>query len=143
MILLYIFLNFTFFDLDQLSTQIIEEKIQDGLLKEEVALSGFIYKGPANKWILSSSADLKTCCIGTENKMWSQIFVEKEFSKNDHNKLVNLKGSLYLERNVKNSIYHLKNVEVLESKRGMPWITLGAVLFLVIVFYMKRYLINR
>jgi hypothetical protein len=132
------FLNLLQADVDQLS-----------FLNQEVIVRGFIYSLNANEWILSSEPNLKTCCIGSPQKMKNQLFFKSVLKNISSNQVVSIQGMLTIKRvwDEKSqsfiSRYHLENVKLLEeNEKNYSWMTgLLAVLIGTTVFY--RFLVRK
>lgn len=49
--------------------------------QQQVKIRGFLYSVQEGKWVLAAEPNLKSCCIGSSNKIAQQLIVSGEFPK--------------------------------------------------------------
>src|ERR1700721_3140065 len=47
--------------------------------EKEIQISGFLYQKESGKWILASQPNLKSCCIGSRDRIFQQIALADDF----------------------------------------------------------------
>ncbi len=88
-----------------------------------VSVRGFLYQSDEGKWILASTPNLKTCCVGKGTKALSQIQVEGDLETPSAGRAVNLQGTFkvnpkYDQQGHLLGLYELKNTIALPSAPG-------------------------
>lgn len=92
------------------------------LHNQEVKIRGFLYETPEGKWILAAQPNLKTCCLGSQQKLSQQIFIEKSLgSKMDNKVPVNIQGRFLINpiwdnQNKLTQLYQIKEAVILPEK---------------------------
>jgi hypothetical protein len=88
----------TFQELHQSSSDL--QLVRDNFHEKEIAIRGFLYYIDEKMAILSPEPNLKSCCLGSSNKVLEQIRVEPfELISKDQaeNRVVLLQGTLFVE----------------------------------------------
>jgi hypothetical protein len=106
---------------------------------ETITMKGFLYKTPEGVWILSKEADLKTCCVGSSQKLGSQITLVGDFSTFNLKLPIQVTGTL---ESTQEGAYMLSDVQATQ-KHNLPVWTIGlcSVVLLLIGFKLKRLLL--
>jgi len=108
-----------------------EARKEENFHQQEVCLKGFLFKSEKGSWILSSEPNLKTCCIGSVKKVWSQVFLEGHFQDSLVNKAITVRGLFLIDPKRDRDgnlvqMYRLKNAEIDEKEpKTIPWASLG------------------
>lgn len=103
-------------------------------------IRGFIYKSKDGQWIIDERPNLKSCCIGAEENVKRQVFLDDEIAGLDHNIMVHFKGTLtispeYLDGQMI-SYYHIRHAELIDNPFawGSLAIVVGVVTFIALIF---------
>jgi len=75
----------------------------------EVLIRGFLYEKADGTWILASEPDLKTCCVGSTDKITKQIALSSDFEGGYTSYAVNMKGQFRVvpKKNAEGKLIHL------------------------------------
>jgi hypothetical protein len=77
-----------------------EISFQDDLAlyhQQEIKIRGFLYQTDDARWILASTPDLKSCCVGSHSKIAHQIVVSGDFDHLSTSQAVTLQGKFVRE----------------------------------------------
>lgn len=112
----FLLLNCFLAELPHLNFNKLSETVQ-----QEVIVRGFLYQNARGDWILAAEPNLKTCCVGSPEKMESQIFVAGDVSQQvgqpKAGRVYTLQGTFEIEHLKDSSgnllkLYHLKNAKL-------------------------------
>ncbi len=103
---------------------------------EYIALRGFLYLAEDGRWILSPEPHLKTCCVGSQNKIAQQIVLDGSFDQRDINKVLSVHG--YLE--IRNGVYYLldAHADVDVTHSGVWTFGIIAILMAAAIFILTK-----
>ena len=96
----------SFFDLPNLEQQ--HEK--------EVRIRGFLYETKDHELILTSSPDIKSCCV--DKASTNKIYVYGLQKGNELQKALNIEGSLYISKNSSGLKYELQNARLAAENKS-------------------------
>lgn len=114
--------------------------------QKQVKIRGFLYQTQNKTWILASEPQLKTCCIGSSSKVFSQIFLPEDF----------IFPNASLETQIINGIFEIQPIWDKENKliqfyhishpqlqpKSVNWLLLSIVtsiiIFTTIFIYIKK-----
>lgn len=97
-----------------LDFHLLKQKV-DSLDGQKVHIRGFLFKS-RDRWILSEEPNLKTCCIGSKEKIERQIILDGQFDENLINHVIELEGVIKKSYGAFN--YELENAKPLRSNKG-------------------------
>lgn len=109
---------------------------------KEISIKGFYYESNRGESYLASQPNLKSCCVGSIDKLDRQVLLEKHFIL-PKSKAVTLRGVLktsptYNEQGDLLSIYSLKNpVIVQEGHNNLFYVMMFCLMIVVFVFFKK------
>lgn len=96
---------------------------------QPVTLRGFLYKSQDERWILSARPNLKTCCVGSEANILSQVEVHGQSLSASPDKVVALHGVFRIKpsvvQNRLEALYYLSDAEITVDNTSM---SIGGVL---------------
>ena len=104
----------------------------------KVSLKGFLYRTKNNRWLLSSEPHLKSCCVGSKNKYFDQIYL----SNFPPPQVTPLQGKVYkligiLKKHKENNLpfFTLEEIEIINKKGKLFFLFIPLLAFL---FYIIR-----
>jgi hypothetical protein len=112
--------------------------------QQEVEIKGFLYCNAKQQWILASEPNLKTCCVGSVQKISQQIFLDRAFSEVTTGQAVAMQGVLLVQpvKNNQNEVvqlYHLHNASLIVKEPSWALLTIVLiVLILILLFFYHR-----
>ncbi len=108
---------------------------------QTVTIRGFLYQSEDGRWILASSPNLKTCCVGHAAKVVTQVSVHGNSLESSPDRVIALNGTFVIEPTFDNQkaltgLFQLRNVTVTpqNSLHSLPWLLLIGLLGAVSVF---------
>jgi hypothetical protein len=106
---------------------------------EKIELRGFLFQDKDGKWFLSEEPDLKSCCVGANNKIQKQVLLSGNFESQSSNQAVTIIGKAILDP-LTGQLY-LENPSLVPNKK-IPFTSLiiisSAIIFLFLLFLRKR-----
>ncbi len=110
-----LFLLFIFYVLPACAeVKLTLDNLAEGPHQQTVTVRGFLYQTSSGNWVLASDPGLKSCCIGAQNRVERQIFIEGNVGSPTPGRVYTLEGQ-FLIKPVKDStgqlqqLYHLRN----------------------------------
>jgi len=107
----------------------------------QVAIKGFLYKQSEDHWILASEPGLKSCCVGSKNKINTQIVISGNLPKQSLSSAVIVEGDLSINPNrVDVGRYEMSRVRIIENNE-FPTVALlvGLAVVLAVIVATKVY----
>lgn len=113
-----------------------------------VTIRGFLYQSQEGRWILASSPNLKTCCVGHASKAIKQVTVHGGTLAASPDRVIALSGTFIVEpafndQNALTGLFHLKDATMMpqDPRESFPWILLLGLLGTagVFVFTVRRF----
>jgi hypothetical protein len=97
---------------------------------QNVLIRGFLYCSETGTWVLSPEPNLKSCCAGSVDKVFRQIFVEGVSENPSNNRAVTLCGTFAINPLHNDSgeliqLYSLQNAVVVK-KEAFSFLKIGA-----------------
>lgn len=65
--------------------------------EHQVQIRGFLYQAPDQQWMIASEPNLKSCCIGSSNKIAHQILLSGNIPTLDFSHAVTIQGRFLIE----------------------------------------------
>lgn len=101
---------------------------------QEVKIRGFLYQMPEGQWLLAAQPNLRSCCVGSELKRDSQIFLEGNVALAETKSTILVKGTLYREPNEgQHIIYKMRNTVIEDENSSLPVGAMALCLLCVVV----------
>lgn len=115
----------------------------------EVQIRGFLYRDLDNRLVLASEPNLKSCCVGSMQKIAQQVIVEGEFPEPpSSSKAATLQGTFIVDPQWNANgklvqIYRLERAIILPDGLPVTSITLagigiGSILYILVLFRQNR-----
>lgn len=109
---------------------------------KEISIKGFYYETKRGESYLASQPNLKSCCLGSIDKLDRQILLEKKIIV-PKSKVVSLRGVLktspiYNEQGQIASIYFLKNPVIIQEAHYYIFYLTIICFILIVVFVLKK-----
>ncbi len=111
---------------------------------KDISIRGFVFESPGGDWVLADKPGLKSCCIGSEKEVFSQVYLECQKEPTFHNQQVVVTGNFNVDvlENTEGKfvrIYTLQNAEVQKvSRRKIPTVTIFALVAISLLFFVKK-----
>lgn len=105
---------------------------------QNIVIKGFLYKESGGHWILSSEPNLKSCCIGSQQKINSQIAIFGDLPLTAPTRAISLQGNLQIASPSSNYFYSLSQASVViqPSANGHYWMESGIAVFLCLILFL-------
>ena len=104
-----------------------------------ISIRGFLFR-LHDKEILSSTPNVKSCCLGNPQKHKEQLFLKGAHTLVDTSYAVTIEGVLEKEQAEGNTVYFLEQPVLITSPSSLPlgMIAGGVVLILLVAIWFKR-----
>jgi len=106
----------------------------------QVQIRGFIYQLSQGEWILATTPNLKSCCLGTDSQAGNQIYVSWDSSPETTSSVILAQGRFKIDSKTASSHpYFLENAIIVHQEHS-SWIYLvlaAAIIGLGVVFKKK------
>lgn len=99
---------------------------------EKIEIRGFLYQGKNEEWILSGEPNLKSCCVGSVEKISHQLILHDTFSQEQINKVVHLQGILHKQ----DHLYFLDEIKLIENTSHSHGLINLAFASLILLFFL-------
>jgi hypothetical protein len=87
-----------------------------------IKVRGFLFRGDAGQWVLSSEPNLKSCCVGKESKRDKQILLDGQYEEGMINQVVEVEG-----RFENTSPWRIESARVVSKTGAQGWLRAGLV----------------
>lgn len=134
------------------SVQLLQRQMAN-VDQQHVEIKGFIYQSSDHQWILAAEPNLKTCCIGTSNKIARQILLSGNIENPPINQAVTVKGQFLIDPKWNNDgvltqLYRIDQAKISQDKSWpISSITLSAIgmasILLITILTRKKSPANR
>ena len=104
--------------------------------ENQIEICGFIYQADDGRTILASQPDLKSCCVGTSQKMRQQLVIEDLDRLPSTNQAVTLRGTFYLDPESGQQVLR-QSVIIPKGSRLHLWLA-GGTAGLIATFFLLR-----
>lgn len=113
-------------------------------VQEEIEIRGFLYETPSNEVILAQNPHLKSCCVGSPDKISQQIVLRGKWESVPLQRAVTVNGLLiadpkYNARDELVQLYVLEHPVIVQSSSFPVWSVIGITVFSVLVVLIKQF----
>lgn len=110
---------------------------------QTILIKGFLYRDKNNHWILASEPNLKSCCLGSPQKIKSQIAVFGDLPMTPPIRAITIQGKLQIADQSANHFYSIRQASVPAntSDHNLYWMETVMVVFFCLaslLFYRTR-----
>lgn len=110
------FIDFKKGHTEWLETKVLPEKLSSAN-GQRICIRGFLYQKADKAWILASEPNVKSCCLGSQNKEAEQILIVTSADIQHSQLAVTVCGDLHISTD-KFPFYSMKNISI--SKAAKP-----------------------
>jgi hypothetical protein len=101
------------------------KKLDYSQQNQDIRITGFLYAKGDDTWILAAEPNLRSCCVGSKNKINQQVHIEGQFNGENSPFAGTLQGHFFIdpvydEKGDLIQLYHLTQVQRIPRDSFLP-----------------------